>query len=126
MSLVVFYVLFISLGYCEVPIIADEERVEFDKNDAEAHPVKIISQVDAELLAYSSLKERNIDIIKYDMLSMEEIQWSDTKVWFIIFQLKKEFCIDPKKSGGEIFVSIDQNTSEVMVTYAGSEDSYQG
>lgn len=126
MAGIIYLMLFVAAGYCELPLIADEQRAEFDKNDVKAHSTKVISQMDAELLAYSALKERNIDISKYDMLSIEELQWSDTKAWLIVFQLKKELRQDPKKSGGEIFVNIDQNSSEISVTCAGSADSYRG
>lgn len=123
----IFLMLFAVAGYCEVPIIADEQRAEFNASTVqEAHPAKVLSQEGAQLLANTALKERNIDAAKYDMLSIEELQWSDTKAWLIVFQLKKELRRNPKKTGGEIFVNIDQNTSEVMVTYAGSADSYKG
>lgn len=119
------FTLLTSCVYGEIPIIADEERATMVAQSAQTHHVKTISKENAECLTQEALKERNIDITKYDKLSVEEIAWSDTKVWFIIFQLKKEFRVDPKKTGGEIFVSIDQNTSEVAVTYAGCPDSYQ-
>ncbi|MFH1692392.1 MAG: hypothetical protein ABIC68_07535 [Candidatus Omnitrophota bacterium] len=152
---IIYFMLFVTAGYCELPILADQQRAEFNKEDtkktdlesespenisareqgdksadkkedAQTHYTKVISQECAQQMADAALKERNIDVSKYDTLSVEELRWSDTKAWLIVFQLKKELRQDPKKSGGEIFVSIDQNTSEVSVTYAGSVDSYKG